>query len=172
MRARSTTAPISSGALRASRLPSGKLIWAFATFTDSCETLLDFTGRGLSSTNLQLLAASQESTDVRRASRPRLWRVIAVGRSAQRDVAEKLAPQDARRAGRPDDPAVALGASGRDHPVMNRRTFLGGLMLGALAVPLFAETQQAGKIPRIGMLMPGTPWLIRKFLYCLRSLLF
>jgi len=55
---------------------------------------------------------------------------------------------------------------------MNRRTFLGGLMLGALAVPLVAETQQAGKIPRIGMLMPGTPWLIMKFLYCLRGLLF
>ena len=34
------------------------------------------------------------------------------------------------------------------------------------------QTQQAGKIPRIGMLMPGTPWLIGKFLYCLRGLLF
>src|SRR5262245_41081682 len=35
--------PIHSGRLRASRLPSGKLIWALATFTDSCKTLLDFT---------------------------------------------------------------------------------------------------------------------------------
>jgi len=36
--------------------------------------------------------------------------------------------------------------------MMNGRTFLCGLMLGTLAAPLGAEAQQAGKIPRIGVL--------------------
>jgi putative ABC transport system substrate-binding protein len=35
---------------------------------------------------------------------------------------------------------------------MNRRTFLCGLTLGTLALPLAAEAQQAGKVYRIGML--------------------
>jgi putative ABC transport system substrate-binding protein len=35
---------------------------------------------------------------------------------------------------------------------MNRRTFLCGLALGTLAAPLVAEAQQAGKVPRIGVL--------------------
>src|SRR5207244_11792862 len=52
-------------------------------------------------------------------------------------------PQN-RQSARPQDPAVALGARGRDHPVMNRRTFLGGLM-GTLAAPLTVEAQPAGK---------------------------
>jgi ABC-type uncharacterized transport system substrate-binding protein len=36
---------------------------------------------------------------------------------------------------------------------MNRRTFLCGLTLATLAVPLVAEAQQATKVPRIGYLM-------------------
>ena len=35
---------------------------------------------------------------------------------------------------------------------MNRLTFLCGLTLGALSIPLAAEAQQAGKVPRIGYL--------------------
>jgi len=38
--------------------------------------------------------------------------------------------------------------------MMNRRTFLCGLTLGALAVPL-AEAQQAGKVYRVGILWQG-----------------
>ena len=37
--------------------------------------------------------------------------------------------------------------------MMNRRTFLCGLALGTLAAPLAAGAQQAGKIPRIGVLV-------------------
>jgi putative ABC transport system substrate-binding protein len=40
---------------------------------------------------------------------------------------------------------------------MNRRTFLCGLTLGTLALPLAAEAQQAGKVPRIGFLFFGSP---------------
>jgi len=39
--------------------------------------------------------------------------------------------------------------------VMNRRTFLYGLALGALAAPLAVEGQQAAKIPRIGLIHVG-----------------
>jgi putative ABC transport system substrate-binding protein len=39
---------------------------------------------------------------------------------------------------------------------MNRRTFLCGLTVGALAAPLAAEAQPAArKMPRIGLLQPG-----------------
>ena len=41
--------------------------------------------------------------------------------------------------------------------VMNRRTFLCGLTLGTLSASLVAEGQPAGKVPRIGVLMPGSP---------------
>jgi len=40
---------------------------------------------------------------------------------------------------------------------VNRRTFLCGLTLGTLALPLAAEAQPAGKIPRIGFLHYGSP---------------
>jgi putative ABC transport system substrate-binding protein len=40
---------------------------------------------------------------------------------------------------------------------MNRRTFIGSLTGGLLAAPLGAEGQQAGKVPRIGLLRPGAP---------------
>jgi len=38
---------------------------------------------------------------------------------------------------------------------MNRRAFLTGLTGGLLTAPLAAEAQQAGKVWRIGFLMPG-----------------
>jgi len=40
---------------------------------------------------------------------------------------------------------------------MNRRTFLCGLTLGTLTLPLAVEAQQAGKVPRIGFLFFGSP---------------
>ena len=40
--------------------------------------------------------------------------------------------------------------------MIHRRTFLCGLTLGALAVPLPAEGQPAGKLPKIGVLHPGS----------------
>jgi putative ABC transport system substrate-binding protein len=40
---------------------------------------------------------------------------------------------------------------------MNRRTFRCGLTLGTLALPLAAQAQQAGKVPRIGFLHYGSP---------------
>ena len=40
---------------------------------------------------------------------------------------------------------------------MNRRTFLCGLTLGMLGLPVAAEAQQAGKVPRIGFLFYGSP---------------
>jgi putative ABC transport system substrate-binding protein len=46
---------------------------------------------------------------------------------------------------------------------VNRRTFLCGLTLGTLSAPLAAEAQQAGKVPRIGILWSvsstiASPW--------------
>ena len=49
---------------------------------------------------------------------------------------------------------------------MNRRTFLRGLALGTLAAPLTAEAQQAGKLPRVGYISPGSasdPARLRRF---------
>jgi putative tryptophan/tyrosine transport system substrate-binding protein len=40
--------------------------------------------------------------------------------------------------------------------MMTRRTFIAST-LGAVAVPFASEAQQAGKIPRIGVLFPGSP---------------
>jgi putative ABC transport system substrate-binding protein len=40
---------------------------------------------------------------------------------------------------------------------MNRRTFLYGLALGTLCAPLAVAAQQAAKIPRVGVLRPGSP---------------
>jgi hypothetical protein len=40
--------------------------------------------------------------------------------------------------------------------MMNRRTFLSGLTVGALYAPLAVEAQQAEKVPRVGYLNPGS----------------
>jgi putative tryptophan/tyrosine transport system substrate-binding protein len=40
--------------------------------------------------------------------------------------------------------------------MMTRRTFLGGLTLGTLSIPFAAEPQPAGKVWRIGLLVPGS----------------
>jgi putative ABC transport system substrate-binding protein len=40
---------------------------------------------------------------------------------------------------------------------MNRRTFLCGLTLGTLGLPVAAEAQQGGNVPRIGFLFYGSP---------------
>jgi hypothetical protein len=49
---------------------------------------------------------------------------------------------------------------------MDRRTFLCGLTLGALSAPPAGEAQQAGKIYRIGVLLPlgVTPPILARFL--------
>ena len=57
---------------------------------------------------------------------------------------------------------------------MHRRTFLCGLTLGALAAPLAADAQQAGKVPRIGFLSltspSDRPFLLDAFRQRLREL--
>ncbi len=40
---------------------------------------------------------------------------------------------------------------------MDRRAFVSGIALGLLAAPLVAETQPAGRMPRIGVLFPAEP---------------
>src|SRR5262245_62129056 len=39
---------------------------------------------------------------------------------------------------------------------MDRRTFLGMMGVAILAGPLVAEAPQAGKVPRVGVLLPGS----------------
>jgi putative tryptophan/tyrosine transport system substrate-binding protein len=49
---------------------------------------------------------------------------------------------------------------------MNRRTFLCGLTLGALAAPVAVEAQQTGKVARVGYINPGDasdPVRLRRF---------
>jgi len=41
--------------------------------------------------------------------------------------------------------------------MMDRRTFIGSLAGGLLAVPLAAEAQQAGKVYRVGLIFPAPP---------------
>ena len=74
-------------------------------------------------------------------------------RSARR-AADKVQardqPQD-RQGPRAHDPAVRTGASGRGHPVVDRRAFVaGGLAL--LAAPRAVGAQSPSNIPRIGFL--------------------
>jgi carboxymethylenebutenolidase len=54
--------------------------------------------------------------------------------------------------------------------MMNRRTFLCRLTLGALTVPLAAEGQQARKVYRIGLLGDVPPFLDEAFRQGLREL--
>jgi ABC-type uncharacterized transport system substrate-binding protein len=56
--------------------------------------------------------------------------------------------------------------------VMDRRTFLCGLTLGALSAPPAGEAQQAGKMYRIGVLLPlgVTPPILARFLGGMRDL--
>ena len=44
---------------------------------------------------------------------------------------------------------------------MERRTFLCGLTLGALATPLAADAQETAKVARIGLLVAGSESLTR-----------
>jgi ABC-type uncharacterized transport system substrate-binding protein len=56
---------------------------------------------------------------------------------------------------------------------MHRRTFLCGLTLGTLAIPLAAEAQQAAKVARIGLLslnVSASPHVLEPFLQGLRDL--
>ena len=49
---------------------------------------------------------------------------------------------------------------------MDRRSFISGITVGLLAAPLAAEAQQAGKVPRVGYLSPGSssdPVRLRRF---------
>ena len=50
--------------------------------------------------------------------------------------------------------AVAGGPGDR---VNGRRTFVRCLALGIVATPLLAQAQSAGKVPRVGVLMPTAP---------------
>src|SRR5438876_1110312 len=59
--------------------------------------------------------------------------------------------------------------SGPDLVTIDRRTFLCGLTLGALSVPLTAEGQQAAKIYRIGVLVSGTPAAAAPFVTVFRQ---
>ena len=42
---------------------------------------------------------------------------------------------------------------------MDRRKFVSGVALGLLAAPLAGEAQQAGKVARVGVLSPGSPFV-------------
>jgi putative ABC transport system substrate-binding protein len=55
----------------------------------------------------------------------------------------------------PKAAAVAAAASRSGVRVVDRRAFVSGVALALLAAPLIARAQQAGKIPRIGLLWPG-----------------
>src|SRR4029453_1198135 len=58
------------------------------------------------------------------------------------------------------------------HPGMDRRRFLLTSLAGAVAVPLAAGAQQAGKVYRIGVLLPlgETPPILARFLGGMRDL--
>src|SRR5215472_9585859 len=52
----------------------------------------------------------------------------------------------------------------RDDPVIDRRTFLAVTGAVLLAAPLVAEAQQAGKVWRVGLLVPAVgPWRGRPY---------
>ena len=61
------------------------------------------------------------------------------------------------KAARPDHPSLAPSASGSGHRVTDRRAFLLALAASVGAAPLLGEAQRAGKVPRIGVLVPAEP---------------
>src|SRR5262245_44955603 len=75
-----------------------------------------------------------------------------------RSPIEKSAPEGARL----DDPADTAAAGGSGYSVIDRRAFLCGFTLSAMATPLAAEAQPARKVPRIGVIGESSqadPWV-------------
>jgi hypothetical protein len=77
-----------------------------------------------------------------------------LARRAAHQVRAGHQPQD-RQGPRPHDPALAAGAGGSGHRMMDRRGFLLTSLVGVLAAPVAAEAQQAAKVSRIGYLAGG-----------------
>src|SRR5713101_6644874 len=77
-------------------------------------------------------------------------------RGAADDVRAGHQPQD-RQGPRPDDPAVALAASGSGNRVIDRWVFIGTLAGGLLAVSLAAEAQTPGRVTKLGILSTVNP---------------
>src|SRR4030095_7275948 len=82
-------------------------------------------------------------------------------------------PQDRQRP-RPHDPALAAGAGGPSHRMIDRRGFLPTPLGGALASRLAAGAQRVARVPRIGWLRLGrpgsSPWEVDGFREGLREL--
>ena len=63
---------------------------------------------------------------------------------------------------RPHDPAIDLAPGGSRDRIMDRRAFLGTLSLSLLLLTPPAAEAQAGKMPRIGiLLLPGKKERVR-----------
>src|SRR5207253_3738313 len=101
------------------------------------------------------------------------WRPAGrVARRAAHHVRASDQPQDGQSP-RPDHSPVAAGAGGRDHQMIDRRTFIATSGIAILTAPLAAEAQQPGKVPRIGYLglnRAAYPDLVEAFLQGLRDL--
>src|SRR5882762_2153373 len=69
----------------------------------------------------------------------------AISPSSSRRVRASHQPENGEGA-RSDDSSIALGASGRDHSVIDRRTFMTMVGGSVLIAPLAAEGQEARKI--------------------------
>ena len=74
-------------------------------------------------------------------------------RRAADDVQAGDQSQD-REGPRPHDPPVGARAGGRDHPIVDRRALIAGI-LGFLAMPLAAKAQPAGKVTGSGSCEPA-----------------
>src|SRR5262249_54046561 len=80
-----------------------------------------------------------------------------------------------RENARTDESAAGAGADGRAHPVVDRREFLGAIVLTLLGGPDGVGAQQSPRVPRIGWLSiaartPEVSHLIDAFLHGLRDL--
>jgi hypothetical protein len=107
------------------------------------------------------MAYNAKSSDLWRRAATFVDKIDPQGRRARRStdrathqVRVDHQPENREDAGA-DDPAVAAVAGGSGHRVMDRRTFLYGMTITALAAPLVVEGQQAGKVYRISFLFIG-----------------
>jgi hypothetical protein len=110
-------------------------------------------GRNVTGSSFFVPELNAKRLEILKEALPRLSRVGVLLKRG--NAVNAAVPQD-RQGPRPRDPAVAAGAGGPGHRVVDRRRFVLTLLAAALPAPVDAGAQP-GKMSRIGYLGYGVP---------------